>query len=163
MDPKPKQNPKSRQPLDWGALRQEFLETTESVAEFARRKDIGNARLQDRASRGKWVESRDRIVRAALARADKKLETKMAGKWESHLKLWGGIDSIVARAMMKINQAAQNGDPISAAEVRQLAGALKDSTIVQRLLKGESTENVDQRSISLTLVDIVEKVEKGEV
>lgn len=160
MDPKKKLP--QRPPLDWGALKQEFIATYENVREFALNRNLKLSRVYKQSIKDMWIEDRVRIQDAALKKAEKKTEANLTARWEDQIKLWRGLQHVLAR---KIKHALEEGGDmtISAGDVRNLAAALKDALLSQRLIHGESTENVEQRSVSLTLVDIVEKIEKGEL
>ena len=120
---------------DWTAIKTEYINGAEYPA-LAKRHNIKEATLRQRASRNKWSQERQKASQAVTTKATAVLVESRA----EQLANFNADDVRVAKAIRakaaKLLQAATTPH-----ELRSLAGAFDSAQKIGRLALGASTEN----------------------
>lgn len=127
---------------DWDMLRTEYVSSSISIRELAKKHNCSEDALEKRAGREQWTEARRKLSAEVQAKADAELADKRAKELielnEQDLGLAKAIKSQIAK---HLNKANQNKEPLSIRELRLLASASESAQKIGRLALGVSTSN----------------------
>lgn len=101
-------------------------------------------------------------IRKAVEGSEISILKKVPEEWREHMYTWLLLDRQVLRILRKNMRA--NGTlkrPFDAAELTSIAATFKNSVLCQRLLIGESTENINSKNVNLNM-EIVKQIEEYE-
>lgn len=143
--------------IDWPALKAEFLASQDNPHSFMKRKKLlGKMAIPTFykiVSEQKWLEDRADINQKALDNTKRSLVEQKTKEWDRQIKLWHAVEGIAAKIM------SMRANTMDGGELAQLSSALERALKSQRLILGESTENISEKSMSLRVLKIVEQVE----
>ena len=141
---------------DYAALKAEWLQGEETLKAFAARKGItAEGTFYRKVKEYGWAEARERIRSAALAKIEATTVKKYAAEWERQMKLWTRVEDLADSIMTRREEF------IDGSELAQLTAALDRALKSQRLIRGESTENVETKNYHLAIVQMLKDMGGG--
>lgn len=147
---------------DWDALKAEFICGFESLAAFAARKGITSYMVYAKADDAGWVQARQEVKEKAMDEAKSHAVTVVAERWKKQLSLWEAVEAHAAQLLRKGVQDGKIVMPMEPGELAQLTSALDRALKSQRLIWGESTENVVTKNLHVEMVKMLEDQKGGE-
>jgi hypothetical protein len=139
--------------IDWPALKAEWLSGNDSLNHFREKHKIHLNVFYPNIEKGKWREAKDEIMKRAEARAATIAVNTRVEEWKRQMNLWQAVEGIAAQIMTR------RRENMNAGELAALTSAIERALKSQKLILGESTENVESRSLSMTILKLIEKVE----
>lgn len=155
-----------RPSYDWTTLKAQFLQFEGTPADFFRQSGLKSEHnFYRQIKRQKWVAERDALKRRALQPLLRSTEAALRSKWKKQLALWGQVEdmaSMMLQAGIKVDK--KDGKEVvtlnmTASELSNLTSAIQNALRGQRLVLGESTDNVASHNIHEDLVRVVNEVE----
>jgi len=141
---------------DWPALKAEWLQGNESLNQFRIRKGIGNQNIfYARVSEDGWVEAKERIIRTALEKTEAAVAEKYGQEWDRQMKLWSAVEGLAGRIMTR------KAESMDSNELAQLTAAIERALKAQRLILGQSTDNMAVKNYHMSIVQMLKEI-KGE-
>lgn len=141
--------------LDWPALKTEWLQGNDTLNKFRERYKIGTNVFYPHVEKEKWNEAKADILRRAEAKAATIAVNTKVKEWERQINLWQAVEGIAARLMTR------RQDTMNAGELAALSAAIERALKSQKLILGQSTENVESKSLSMSILKIIEHAENG--
>lgn len=132
-----------REGVDWAAIKLDYMHSALEPMALAKKYDVPPATMRQRVKRGGWAAERHSHVTQVTAQAHGILTAEKV----SELTQWNADDLRIARALRaqiaaSIKVAQDRKAPLSASELRALAGAAEQAQKMGRLALGVSTENL---------------------
>lgn len=165
----PAENPgsrliKPRAKYDWNALKIEWLQTNESPFAFQRRKGIKNdTKFYKHVNEDGWWEARDEINKRAVEIAQDKLVKITAKKWGDYKQLFNAGKSQAAKILSDTVKDGKMVRTLTTLELSQLVGAVDKMLKAESFMEGGPTERVETANFHMMNVDLIGKVERGEI
>lgn len=132
-------NEKTKKFYDWGALKLEWLNTDLTLNQFREKKGIDTAHFYRSINAEQWHDARQDIYKKALNKLQERKSTQLASRYDDYLKLWGAVKVQAARIL---KDAHDQNDPLKPSQLAQLTQAIETALKSEKLILGESTENV---------------------
>ena len=129
---------------DWVALKSEWLQTNLSLNKFREQKGITSALFYKTIDTDKWYADRARIDSKAMQKLEDKLVSVKVKKWSEYSKLWGAVKSQAASILNKTRNPDGTITPLDTVALRNLTASIETALKCERLIEGESTENVSK-------------------
>lgn len=149
---------------DWPALKMEWLASNESLNAFRVRKDIRNiGDFYQRVEADSWVDAKEEIRSRAAARVENSLVKDTAKRWGDYRKLFEASKAQVAQIFNSTVKDGKIVRPMTPLELAQLVGAVDRMLKAESFMDGGPSERIETRNINLDMVDLIEKIERGEI
>jgi len=142
--------------INWLKIKQEYMSSTKPLSAILAKYKVSRGRNTQNHTAG-WIEEKKQLQNQVISKIKNKVVKKQIKEWERQQKLWKDIEIQAAKILKKYSNQNMT---ISPKDLASLASAIQTALKSQRLIKGESTENIDQRNIHLAIVDIIETAEK---
>lgn len=132
---------------NWDAALKDFLETTLSIKQLAEKYTIPEGTLRSRATRDKWVSTRDRLKLIPLpnsttsTQSNSQIPKGTPAPLERHLNMARMLQHIGGMELKKLIDKASDEDK-TALEPREILNFVDTGVKLERLVSGESTVNV---------------------
>jgi hypothetical protein len=127
---------------DWDKYRTEYVSSSISIRELAKKHGCSEDALEKRAGRELWAEARRKLSAEVQAKADAELAEKRAGELadfnEQDITIAKAIKVNIAKHLKKTNN---NNEPLSIRDIKLLASAAESAQKIGRLALGVSTNN----------------------
>jgi len=147
---------------DWGLLKIEWLQSTESLNQFRARKGIAHCWFYRKVQQGKWREAKDRIQENSMRTLEKTAARAISDKWKDYRKIWTGAKAQAFSILRKtFDNEGHVTRPLSTAELAQLVKAMFQVLQGESFISGGPTERVENRNLHLDVVNLIQEIEKG--
>lgn len=138
------QAPKDRKTApDWVAVRIAYVHSTLSLSQVAEDYGINRKAVEGRCEREGWValrrQAQESMGAAVAARIAAEKTEELAAWNQNDIRVAKSLRQQIAKAVNDANAIA--GEPLSARDIRALAGAAVDMQKMGRLALGATTEN----------------------
>lgn len=154
-----KKNRKPRRIIDWFEVKRDFISGTDTLTNVLNKHNIifSGPNVQNH-TRG-WVEERKALHNKILEKIKSKFVTHNVKKWDKQIKLWLKVESVAKDLLEK---KVDDKSDISAKDLANISIAIERALKGQRLIAGESTENLETKSMHLQIIELSKKIERGE-
>lgn len=147
--------------INWLALKADFIQSNETLFQFLQRHGIKNEQWFYRMARKYGFREAQEASRIkAVEKVSDSTARKYAVEWERQMKLWRAVESVAARILNEM--AEKRPQRMDASKLANLTAALERALKSQRLVLGESTENVNSRNYHMAIVQALKDVESGQ-
>lgn len=130
---------------DWDALKTEWISTNKSLNQFREEKGIGSSTFYQNISREEWEAARKKVNDRALEKTIERTSTQIAKKWADYSKLWNAVKTQAAHILKATQRPDGKVVPLRTGQLVQLTMAIETALKSERLIDGESTENVHNK------------------
>jgi hypothetical protein len=139
--------------LNWPALKAEWLAGNETLNQFRKRYRISGSNFYYLIHKQGWIEAKEEVLKRAEAKAATIAVNTKVKEWQRQMNLWQAVEGIAARIM------SRRAESMNAGELAALTSAIERALKSQKLILGQSTENVESHTLSMTILKLIEKVE----
>lgn len=144
--------------INWNALKVEFMTGDMTLNELRIKHDIvGMANFYKQATG--WLEEREKLHKKAIEKIKSKTLNNAVKGWEDQQKLWKAVEVQAGRLLQK---SLSDEKGLRPRDLDNLASAIEKALKSQRLILGQSTENVANSSIHKHLIEMNRKIENNE-
>lgn len=159
-------------PYNWDELKAEWLRRSVSenisLNQFRLEKNIpGLAQFYDRIRRDKWVEDKKRLVKKTYSKIESKVSTQIANSIAERYRLQDQIydagEKHIAKGLMQNVVDGKITTPLAPDYVASAMLAANRALNGKRLMDGLSTQNIDERSLTMGILKIVDDIEEKQI
>lgn len=154
----PRQKGDKGRRIEWFSIKTDYMSCEDSIAKVLKKHDVGQSGGLNihNHTRG-WIDERKKLHNRILERLKTKVVNASVKEWDRQLKLWLKVEDR-AKDILE----AKKKKP-TAKDVANLSIALEKALKSQRLIAGESTENLKSTSLHLQLIQLSKKINQGEI
>lgn len=143
--------------IDWNALKVEFMTTDMSLNAIREKHNIADKNHFYKKTED-WKEERRKLHEKTLQKIKSKALNNTVKEWERQQKLWHAVEIQAGRLLQS---SLDKKKVLKAGEVMALTVAIEKALKCQKLILGESTENIATHSIHKHLIEINKRIESG--
>ena len=125
--------------MDWNAIKTEYItDESSSYRKLAEKYDISLGTLYKRAKKENWVELKKQSIDKMVAKTVAKIESEQVNRLTR-------IHSITDKALIKLEYALENLDPLDTQGFRQIIASIKDIKEIQMLKSASDIREQEAR------------------
>lgn len=144
--------------IDWNKIKLAYMSSDDSVNAVLDRDKVTRGRHVSRQTKG-WVEERKKLHQRILEKIKTQIVNTNVKQWESQTKLWKAVEGQAAQILKR---HIETDKPLKPQELASLTVAIEKALKGQKLIIGEPTETIEQRSLHLQLIQISKRIEHGD-
>jgi len=142
--------------INWHKIKGEYLTSTDSLRSVLRRYKVSGGLNTENHTKG-WKVEREKLHNKIVETIKSKMVTTEVTKWEQQTKLWKAVEGEAEKILDTYTGTDYKMD---VKDLSNLCQALQTALKSQRLIVGESTENVSTKNIHIDLVELIKEAEK---
>lgn len=151
---------KSGYKINWWRVKAYYMShPRESLNNVRRRFNIGESKNTLDHTRG-WIQERNEMMDRVNRRLTDKSEDIIFQEYNDYLVIIDNVRYIIDQNIKKLKNAIERNFKINNYELLNMMTALEKAVKTKKLIRGEPTENIEQKSIHLELIKIAEEVKK---
>ena len=150
--------------LNWQEIKAEYMASELPLIAMKAKHCPEMSRQQWYRHTGHWRQDRDGIRQVSYKSAEKRIIEDKARKYANYSKLLKGIQAQVISIFKRYTDENGNMKPMEPSQVKALSETIVGALKGDRLIEGDTTDNVKTdgaNNFHMQVLNIVEAVEKG--
>lgn len=144
--------------IDWTKLKLEYMSSDESVRATLDKNKVAQCKTSNERTKG-WGEERKKLHQRIVERAKTQIVNFNVDRYKKQTKLWESVETVAEDIFKK---AGDKNKPLTPKDLVNLSGAISIALKSKKLIVGEPTETIEERSLHLHLIEINKRIERGD-
>ena len=141
--------------INWTKIKLEYMTSDQNVATVLKKYKVSSGKNATKHTKG-WIKEKVKLNQRVLEKVKSKVVNTEVKQWDNQIKLWKAVESQAAMLLSEKMKVKETFDP---RELDNLASAIQKALQSQRLIMGESTENIERKNVHLDVVELIREIE----